>query len=141
MADLRFERKKDFLNKYGELVKALGLRFFFISREDLIRLTLMQKAKRTYVSEERAMFFVKEYLKDPLNYFNTIKSEYSYSLQRHVIKRSIYYLALHYPFFTAVYKAIHEEAPSFFVSYRTARDYLFNDYYDRRIKLKTSKRT
>lgn len=79
------------------------------------------------------MRIITEYKRNP-HYLEQLPTDYSRAMYRDLIAKSLFYHQMGLDLFEAVYKAIHEPAPSFFVSFRTARDYIVNNYYDRKRK-------
>lgn len=127
----RLKRNLEFKETFQKVVRDLGVVASWIQRKDLIELTIKQKASRTFISEEQAERFLISYLKNPNNYFDNIKNPNKREMQRHLIPIMVNFIKNGYGTYESASLAVHQEAPSFFISYRTARDHVLGDYYDR----------
>ena len=144
MNDLREKRNRDFRNIYRKTIEDLGDKVWRMTSEDLIRLTLSKPAPMLYIDEERICRIISDFINRPRKHYMAVKEQAkkntSKSMYMHITRLASEYFYTHdIDIKEAARYVQNQPAPSFFISYRTARDYIINDYYDRKIK-KAAKR-
>lgn len=139
MNDFREKRNRDFRRLYKETIQELGDKCFDLTTKELIMITLSKPAPMLYIEEDRIARIISDFINRPRMHYKAVRAEIkkdsSKSLHRHIARLASEYFYSHDIDIKEAARYVQmQAAPSFFVSYRTARDYIINNYYDRKIK-------